>query len=206
MSLLEVDDYPGLESPHGKRTVRLEGGQLLFVRGDSGAGKTRFLRRLIDLDPEPVGRIRVDGQPIRDIPSAELRRRLAYLPQDPFRFPSTGRALLERIRALRANRDRCAPLSQVESLCADLDVGQLLDHPMSQYSGGENRRFTLVCLLQLQPAMLLLDEPTTGLDERRTLAVTRVIEKSQRAGTAVLWVAHDGTPPAGAGSIWIRRS
>ncbi|MAE75401.1 MAG: ATP-binding protein [Planctomycetes bacterium] len=190
--LLTIGDYPGLCGPHGDGVLRLGPGEMIVVRGKSGAGKSRLLRRMIDLDPEPVGDIRFRGTAVSDIPCAELRRRVTYMPQDPVRFEGTGQELIERVRQLLGNRDHVAPRAALQSWLDALDLTDVVDRPMLEYSGGENRRVALVNALQLSPEVLLLDEPTSGLDEQRMGIVNRIIADRRANGTAVVWVTYDG--------------
>ena len=61
---LSIQDYEGLSSiPPGKELI-LNAGELVLLRGDSGAGKTRLLLRILDLDSEPIGRIEIDGETV----------------------------------------------------------------------------------------------------------------------------------------------
>jgi len=198
-TLIEITDYPELFSdgePLGDRPLLVETGTLIVVRGESGAGKTRLLRRLLDLDPVPLGRLRLRDRDVHEIPGPELRRRLGFLPQDPVRFPITGREMLERVRGFSGNESRCVAQEVVADWLDRLDVTGLLDRPLQELSGGECRRLAFVTMLQLAPEALLLDEPTSGLDAKRVAAVVEVIQERMQAGCAVIWVSHEDTPRA----------
>jgi ABC-type multidrug transport system ATPase subunit len=114
------------------------------------------------------------------------------MPQDPVRFEGTGQELIERVRQLLGNRDHVAPRAALQSWLDALDLTDVVDRPMLEYSGGENRRVALVNALQLSPEVLLLDEPTSGLDEQRVGIVNRIIADRRANGTAVVWVTYDG--------------
>lgn len=141
----------------------------LWVRGPSGSGKTELLRRVAGL-AEGEGELTLN----RDTPASlgwpEWRRRVAYVPQDPPRWPGTGREAWERVQQLGVHRTHTdgdpVALASRWNLPADR-----WNEPMRQLSGGEVQRLWLSVVLATGPEVLLLDEPTSALDPETTAAV-----------------------------------
>ncbi len=204
MTTLTVRNYAGIRGPGGNNEFVLRSGELLFVRGESGAGKSRLLRRIVDLDPERVGTIELDGTPVTRIDCMQLRRRVSYVPQTPFRPATTPRALLERVRGFRGNALRVVPWRQVEAWLETLDITPLLDRELSELSGGEAQRLALLAGLQVRPEVLLLDEPTSGLDAARALRVRELVDSERARGAAALWVSHSPEHASAKNTVWVK--
>ena len=208
-SRLTVRDYPGMRGPKDPAGVArgcfsLEPGQLRYVRGASGSGKSRLLKRIIDLDPEPLGRIQLDGRAVDSIDAASLRRRVCYVAQTPARHPGSVLQFLERMRQFRGNVPYLVDWEAVQAWLHELEVASLLERPMAECSGGEVKRLALVAALQLQPEILLLDEITAGLDAERIAIVERIVAELLGTGSSVLWVSHDEARGNAANSVWIQ--
>ena len=181
----------GLEKGYG-RTRALRGldlsvqtGTVLGVLGPNGAGKTTMVRILATLLRPDAGRAEVAGFDVVRQP-AEVRARIGltgqYAALDEL---LTGRENLELAAALshlgRAQRRRC-----VGELLERFDLEEAASRPVGTYSGGMRRRLDLAASLVAAPAILFLDEPTTGLDPRSRLAMWSVVEELVAEGTTVL--------------------
>jgi len=191
---LEIRGHPFLEGPEGAGPLQLAAGQLAFLEGESGSGKTRLLRQLVDLEPGLPGEARVAGRPLPSLEPGELRRRIGLLPQELPAHDGTGRELLAAIRGFSRNRGCCLGPGETGAWIALLELEPHLDKPIALLSGGERRRLSLVALLLPRPDLLLLDEPEAGMDSRRRALLDRFVERVLGAGAAVLWISH--LPPA----------
>jgi putative ABC transport system ATP-binding protein len=173
----------------------LRPGHRLAVLGPSGAGKTLLLRALALLDPLDEGVIqwRGEGIPAHAVPA--YRREVAYVHQRPPLFEGSVESNLLRPFSLRVNRgrrfDRGRVLTFLDSLGRD---PSFLDRLTRDLSGGEGQIVALVRALQLDPAVLLLDEPTASLDKGTARTIEGLVGRwldeapSQRA---LVWVTHD---------------
>lgn len=150
----------------------------VMLSGPSGAGKTRLLRCIADLDPNH-GEVRLDGTPREAIAPSQWRRQVGLLPAESHWWAD---------RVGLHFRSPCPP-----DLVTDLGLSvAMLEVSPDRLSSGERQRFALARLLANQPAVLLLDEPTAHLDAssaRRVEAVTRRYRET--SGASVLWVSHD---------------
>lgn len=153
------------------------------------------MRALVLLDPFDSGEVRWLGQVVRRDMIPAFRRQAIYLHQRPAFAQDTVEAALESPLAFRAHRGRRfvrdRVLDQLKRLGRD---ASFLDKRVRDLSGGEMQVAALVRAIQLEPAMLLLDEPTAALDAQTAAAVEELIsgwvdEAPRRR--AFLWVSHD---------------
>lgn len=141
-------------------------GSIYGFLGPNGAGKTTALRILTGLLQPTTGEIRLLGEPVSypGGPSMAIRRRLAYLPQDPV-FPARLNAfeVMELVAELYGLPRRAAAQRSKE-LLADLDLLADAKRPVKSFSRGMKQRLGLATVLLPQPELLLLDEPVSALD------------------------------------------
>ena len=170
-------------------------GDRLGVLGPSGAGKTVLLRAIALLDPLDEGSIRWDGGAVRGEAVPEYRKQVIYLHQRPALLEGTVEDNLRHPFTLAAHRDRAFDPGRAEDLLARLgrDRGFLAKNSRD-LSGGESQLVGLIRALQLDPAVLLLDEPTASLDPATTAAVEGMLGDwlaAEPDGRALVWVSHD---------------
>ncbi len=161
-------------------------GHLLGILGPNGGGKTTLLRVLLGLEPADSGSVSVLGEP------PGRTRRIGYVPQAPrfdFRFPATVRDLVTLGLPPRSGRDGDA---RVTAVLEQIGLTPLADRPAGHLSGGEKQRIFLARALVRRPRLLLLDEPTLGIDVGaldRFLHFLSDIRKEQEM--SVIMVSHD---------------
>jgi ABC-type Mn2+/Zn2+ transport system ATPase subunit len=172
-------------------------GELLGIMGPNGAGKTTILTLVNGLGKLLSGRVSVLGQDISNGCPAVLRRRIGYVPQvhriDP-RMPVSVQDVVMmgrygRLGLLRrpGKTDRRA----VAELLNLVDMTRLADRPIGHLSGGEQQRVAIARALAQEPEILLLDEPTTGLDRKSRTAIMELVQSVHRsAGLTTLMVTH----------------
>jgi len=155
----------------------VEAGECLCVSGPSGAGKTRLLRAIADLDLH-TGDVYLDGVSAQRIPPPLWRRRVALLPADSRWWAETV--------AEHFPHD-----AQPDFAAVGLPE-ETLDWRIERLSSGERQRLALLRLLVNTPQVLLLDEPTANLDARSATRVEALIAAYRHGHrAAVLWVSHD---------------
>ncbi len=152
-------------------------GECVGITGPSGAGKTRFLRLIADLDPHS-GNVILDGSSQNQISGPEWRRQVGLLPPDSQWWHD-----LVGEHFPQAYAPPLARLGLAED-CLNWAVGRL--------SSGEKQRLALLRLLANRPRVLLLDEPTANLDPTNVSRVEALLAEYRENGhTACLWVSHD---------------
>ena len=174
-------------------TLTVPGGSLFAVVGGNGTGKSTMLRAICGVARPYRGKITVLGRRLKEWKKAELfRGGVALLPQDPLNLmvKKTVRGDLEEMldgRGLTAEQ-RVAAVGEVATLT---DIVPLLDAHPFDLSGGEVQRAALAKVLLSEPRLLLLDEPTKGLDAFFKDKLARLLRSLTARGTTVLMVSHD---------------
>lgn len=157
--------------------LTIEAGECVTLTGPSGSGKTRLLRAIADLDPHS-GNARFDQQAIGTTPPPIWRRHVGLLPADSYWWH-------EQV----ADHFIGSPTGLLRELGLD---DKCLTWQVSRLSSGERQRLALARMLNRQPSVLLLDEPTANLDPENTARVEKlVLQYAAQHQAAVLWVSHD---------------
>lgn len=164
--------------------LEVEAGEVFGFLGPNGAGKTTTIRVLLDLIRPTRGTARIHGLDTRD-DGLEVRRRVGYLPGE-LRLPrhGTGRQLLGHLTRLRDGRGREA----VEPLADRLGLD--LDRPIDDLSKGNRQKIGVVAAFMHDPEVLVLDEPSSGLDPLRQHDIGRLIRERAESGRTVLLSSH----------------
>ena len=189
--MIPTIEATGLTKRFGK-TVALDGldlvaepGQVLAVLGPNGAGKTTFVRMVATLLRPDAGELRVAGHDVRREPRA-VRRVIGLAGQHAAVEPAmTGRENLELVARLYGQERRAAKANTTRAL-AQLGLNEAAGRLVRTYSGGMRRKLDLAASLVGTPRLLLLDEPTTGLDPRSRIELWDAIAALVAAGTDVL--------------------
>ncbi len=176
-------------------SLAVAAGELVAVVGPNGAGKTTLARVIGGLLPARRGQVRVDGRDPATTPRRELARTLAYLPQRyELAFPFTALEIVLMGRyAHRAGPglERAPDLAAAEAAMTRCDVAPLADRRFDTLSGGERRRVLVAQALCQGARLLLLDEPTAGLDPAHAIAVMAALAAERDRGAAAVVVTHD---------------
>jgi ABC-2 type transport system ATP-binding protein len=164
-------------------------GCLYGLLGPNGAGKTTALRILCTLLAPDSGRVIVAGHDALKEPR-QVRELLGYVAQEvAIDKILTGRELLQLQGALYHRPARLlAP--RIEELVERMGMGDWIDRRCGSYSGGMRRRLDLACGLLHSPELLVLDEPTVGLDIESRAAIWQVLRELRQGGTTVLLSSH----------------
>ena len=190
MSNLPAIETSGLTKHYGEvigvesLDLRIEPGEVFGFLGPNGAGKTTTIRMLVDLIRPTRGSARVCGCDTR-ADSLAVRRRTGYLPGE-LKLPAKGTArhLLEHVSRLRGGAGSGAIGALSERL------GLQLDRTVEDLSKGNRQKIGVVAALMHDPEVLILDEPTAGLDPLRQHDVGRLVRERAEAGRTVFLSSH----------------
>ncbi|HTI20012.1 MAG TPA: ABC transporter ATP-binding protein [Kutzneria sp.] len=178
-------------------SAHVPAGSWLAVIGPNGAGKSTLLKSVAGLVPA-TGDVSVDGRSVAALGHRERARLIGYAPQTPS-LPDgltvTDYVLLGRTPHLGPlGRESRSDLDLVAGVLERLDLTTLADRPLRTLSGGERQRAVLARVLAQQAGVLLLDEPTTGLDIGHAQALLELVDQLRKAdGTTVVSTLHDLT-------------
>jgi zinc/manganese transport system ATP-binding protein/zinc transport system ATP-binding protein len=165
------------------------------IVGPSGAGKTTLLRALLGALPSIAGSIRVFGEEV----SAGRVPRLGYVPQletVDWNFPVTVREVVAMGLAVEGRLFSLPWLSptyraRIQALLERLGIGDLANRHIRELSGGQQQRVFLARALVREPRLLLLDEPTTGVDIKTRHDVLHLLAELNHEGVTVVLTTHD---------------
>jgi len=186
--------------------LRVAPGEIVGVIGPNGAGKTTLLDAICGYTPPDRGTVLVDGTDVsRLLPYARARLGLGRSFQDARLFPSltvretllgafhpsfTSSALTEGLRLRSSRREERNAHDDLRGLLDLVDVERYLDHRIAELSFGTTRAVELAWLAARRPAVLLLDEPASGLQQSEVRALGNVIQRVRQGGAVVL-IDHD---------------
>ena len=158
-------------------------GAIYGVLGSNGAGKTTLMKCIGLVARPSSGALRVLGRDVADR-APTLRRRIGYMPQAP--------ALYQELAA-RTNVEffgRGAPRARIDRLLAVLDLGRRARDPVRTLSGGMKQRVSLACALAHEPELILLDEPTAGVDPVLRIAFWTEFRRLRDGGQTLIVSTH----------------
>ena len=174
--------------------IGLEERQLTVVSGHSGSGKSTLANMLAGILTPTAGHVRLDGTDLYSLRDEELSRlrneRIGLVPQ--------GHAALRALTVLDNvllpsilySRDE-APAERARELLAAVGLDDLADAAPTELSGGELRRMAIARALLMDPAIVIADEPTAGLDSANATAVLTLLRDAADRAAAVLVVSHE---------------
>ena len=185
-----VIECSGVSKRYGRASVlrgidaAVKAGRVTALLGPNGAGKTTLIRLLLGLARPDAGVVRVGGTTVGDDPS--YRAAIGYMPQQP-RFPEnlTGREVVRLLRELRGHA-----MPEDDELFEAFGLAAELDKPVRALSGGTRQRLNAAVAFMFRPKLLILDEPTAGLDPVASRILKTRILRARQAGVTVLLVSH----------------
>lgn len=167
----------------------IRAGELYGLLGPNGAGKTTTISMISGLLKPDAGEVLVAGAPFWSDPQ-KAKRIMGVVPQELALYEElSGRENLEfwgRLAGLAASEAR----TRTAELLEGLSLTDRAKDAVKTYSGGMKRRINLGCALLHRPKLLLLDEPTVGIDPQARLNILEFIRSLRQSGTAILYTTH----------------
>ncbi len=202
-------DYAGREALRGV-SLAFRPGELVALMGRNGAGKTTLMKLMVGLLRVKQGRIRLAGTHAsaalyahgKGHPGAEalvntsklgvdeIAKTIGYVPQDPglLLFQDT---LEQELTFTRQGHALPADRAADQALLASLGLARLAGHYPRDLSGGERQRAALAAILVADPQVLLLDEPTRGMDYQNKAELVKLLRSYRQAGKTIIMATHD---------------
>ncbi len=168
------------------RGVNLEvpQGCIFAIVGGNGAGKSTTLKTICGICKPYRGKVELFGKPIKSYGASLYRGCVAMLPQDP-RSLFVGKTLREDLREM------CREEGPIQAVAETCEITHLVDAHPYDLSGGEQQRAALAKVLLTNPKLLLLDEPTKGLDSFFKGKFAEILKKLKAEGITTVLVSHD---------------
>ncbi len=168
-------------------SLAIPSGVSFGLLGPNGAGKTTLIRLLVGLLKTKHGTVRVLGEP----PSSATARRIGYMPQTPSLYSElSARQNLDFFARVYGLRDRQQRARRVEEAIRLIDLWPRRNDAVSRLSGGMRQRVSLACAIVHNPPLLLLDEPTVGLDPELRAAFWEHFANLNRRGVTIIISSH----------------
>lgn len=192
MALVEID---GVTKTFGDKTAlrnvsfSVPSGQICGLLGPNGAGKTTLFRLLMGILKASKGKLLVDGLDAFE-DRVQVKRLIGFLPDEPvFYSYLSGREVLE-LSAAMHGLEVMATMTRMQPVIARLRLAEDINHYAEDYSRGMKKKLGLLLAMLHQPKLLVLDEPTNGLDVESTRLFYDLISETAARGTTVLFSTH----------------
>ncbi len=179
--------YDGQEALRGI-DLTICAGEIVALMGRNGSGKTTLLKNLVGLLRPQEGRVKLFGEGIRHRETQDIARQVGYVPQDPnaLLFADTVRE-----EVIFTRRSHGLPLGAPLDVLRRLDLESLADSYPRDLSTGERQRVALAAIIAAEPQVLLLDEPTRGMDYLQKRALAGFLREQQKRGRTTVLSTHD---------------
>jgi ABC-2 type transport system ATP-binding protein len=188
-------DLDHVTKMYGTRTavedlsLRVEAGELFAFLGPNGAGKTTTIKMLCGLLFPTAGSVRIGGYDVQR-EGDRARQLISYVPDQPYLYEKlTGREFLQFIADMYGMA-RDHGHERMEHLIDLFDLGPFVDNLAESYSHGMRQRTVFAAALLHEPRVLIVDEPTVGLDPRSVRLLKNLLRKEADRGTTVFLSSH----------------
>ena len=166
-------------------SAEVAAGSLYAIVGGNGAGKSTTLKAICGICRPYRGKVKIFGKPIEKYKSGELFQNcVAMLPQDP-KSLFVAKSVREELEEMTKDQEK---IKEIAAVC---EVENLLNSHPYDLSGGEQQRAALAKVLLTEPKLLLLDEPTKGIDSFFKEKLARILCKLKQQGITIVMVSHD---------------
>jgi ABC-2 type transport system ATP-binding protein len=170
-------------------SLTVQAGEVFGFLGPNGAGKTTTIKMIVGLLQPTSGTVKVAGYDVQAQP-LQAKAASGYVPDTPNLYAKlTGRELLRFVGDLY-DLDRQHMTQRTEELLRVLDLGEAADNTIDSYSHGMQQKASLAAALMHDPKVLVLDEPTVGLDPKSARLIKDILRQMAERGSAVFLSTH----------------
>lgn len=177
-------------------SLSVSSGEFVCILGANGSGKTTLLKCMMGRLKPNIGAVRLDGEEVRKFSPRDLARRIAYVPQQPrIAFAMSAAEIVLTGRLAHCGALGLAGSQDLDIAQAAMKMTQTLEfrtRPLDELSGGEAQRVMIARAIAQQPAICLLDEPTSQLDIANQILIYRMMQRlAHDWKMAIICVSHD---------------
>ncbi|MCF6183643.1 MAG: ATP-binding cassette domain-containing protein [Bacteroidales bacterium] len=178
-------------------SLLIKKGEKVAITGKSGKGKTTLLNLLAGFVPDYKGVVSIFGKSLNAENISEIRKNIAWLPQDTSLAVKTVEELFYAPFEFEINKKNKPGKNEIAEIFKEFELSEsLLDKKINEISGGQKQRIMLASCFLLKKSLLLIDEPTSALDEKVKRKITDYI--LNRKNLTVVAATHD--------EYWIKKS
>src|SRR5262249_46045335 len=189
IELNEVTKRYGAKVAVDRLTLHIDAGELFAFLGPNGAGKTTTIKLICGLLFPTSGSVRVGGFDLEK-DGDRARRLISYVPDQPYLYEKlTGREFLQFIADMYG-LPRAHGVQRMENMIDLFDLGDFVDDLTERYSHGMRQRTVFAAALLHEPKVLIVDEPTVGLDPRSVRLLKDLLRQEADRGTTVFLSTH----------------
>ncbi len=171
-----------------KVSLTVNRGEIVSLLGPNGAGKTTLLKIIVGVLAPDEGEVLIDG---RDVwASLDVKAKIGYLPQENILYKSLNAYENLLFYALLYGLSRREAKSRISELIVKLGMEEYAKRLVRTYSGGMKKRLSIAATIIHEPELLVLDEPTTGLDPHVRREIWSLIKEQRGKGRAILLATH----------------
>lgn len=173
-----------------KLSLNINKGDYLAILGGNGSGKTTLLQVLAGIVEPQLGDVRLSNKKIKSININDRYKKIGYVAQNPL-LHFTLDTVEEELWLAAAGMDEKKSAKIVEDLIEHFDIGEILKRHPYDLSGGQQQKLAIACALAPEPDLLLIDEPTKGLDSASKDQLSILLNDLQKSGLTIVMVTHD---------------
>src|SRR5947208_6147080 len=189
IELVDVTKKYGNKTAVDRLSLQIEAGELFAFLGPNGAGKTTTIKLMCGLLFPTSGTVRVGGFDMEK-EGDQARQLISYVPDQPYLYEKlTGREFLQFIADMYG-LPRAHGLQRMETMIELFDLGDFVDDLTERYSHGMRQRTVFAAALLHEPKVLIVDEPTNGLDPKSIRLLKDVLRAQARKGVTVFLSTH----------------
>ena len=189
IELENVTKTYGAKTAVHRLNLRIPAGELFAFLGPNGAGKTTTIKMMCGLLFPTAGQVRIGGFDLQT-EGDQARQQISFVPDTPYLYEKlTGREFLQFIADMyRMPREVAQP--RMDEMIATFDLGDFVDDLTERYSHGMKQRTVFAAALLHQPKVLIVDEPTVGLDPKNVRLLKNLLRREVQGGATVFLSTH----------------
>lgn len=189
IELRNITKFFGKNTVLNGLNVRFEAGSVTAVLGPNGSGKTTLMKTILGLVRPDSGELLIDGENV--LGTAEYRREIGYMAQIArFQDNLTAREMIAMMRDIREHDTNNGTNTREAELFERFNVEAHLDKPLKNLSGGTRQKVNAVLAFMFNPNILILDEPTAGLDPVSSSTFKDIVFEEREQGRTILLTSH----------------